>query len=66
MFFKQNKIFKSKHFSMITGINESKISITHISWESKCKCDDGKFISNQKWNNDKCRCKCKNLKENCM
>ena len=52
--------------SMITGINESKISTKHISCESKCKCDDRKFISNQKWNNDKCRCECKNLKENCV
>ena len=29
----------------------------------KCKFDGRKCNSNQKWNNDKCSCKCKNLKE---
>ena len=35
----------------------------HISFECKCKFGDGKCNSNQKWNNDKCRCDSKNLKE---
>ena len=48
---------------MITGINESKILTKHISWEWKCKFDGEKCNSNQKWNNNKYRCECKNLKE---
>ena len=44
---------------MITGINESKTLTKHISCECKCKFDGRKCNSNQKWNNDKCRCECK-------
>ena len=46
-------------FNIITGINKSKILTKHISCECKCKFDGGKCNSNQKWNNDKCRCECK-------
>ena len=45
---------------MITGINVSKPLTKHISCECKCKFDCRKYHSNQKWNNDKCRCECKN------
>ena len=38
---------------MITGINESKTC------ECKWKFDSRKCNSNQKWNNDKSRCRCK-------
>ena len=47
-------------FNMITGINESKALTKHISWDCKCEFDGRKCNSNQKWNNDKCRCECKN------
>ena len=43
-------------FNMITGINESKTLIKHISCECKCKFDETKSNSNQWWNNGKCRC----------
>ena len=43
-------------FSMITEINESKTLTTHISSKCKCKFDVRKYNSNQKQNNDKCRC----------
>ena len=46
-------------FNMITGINESKTLTKHISCEFKCKFDGTKCNSNQRWNNDKCRCECK-------
>ena len=46
-------------FNMITGINELKILTKHISFKFKFKFDGGKCNSNQKWNNDKCRCTCK-------
>ena len=45
--------------NIITGINESKTLTKHISCKCKCKFDSRKFNSNQKWNNDKCRCECK-------
>ena len=48
---------------MITEINESKTLTKHISWENKCRFDGRICNSNQKWNNDKCRYKCKNPKE---
>ena len=35
----------------------------HISCECNCKFDGRKFNLNQKWNNDKCRCRVKNQKE---
>ena len=44
---------------MITGMNESKILTKHISCKFKCKFDGRKCNSNQKYNNDKSRCKCK-------
>ena len=47
-------------FNMIMGINASKILTKYISCECKCKFDGRKCNSNQCWNNDKCRCECKN------
>ena len=44
---------------MITGTNESKTLTKHISGECKCEIDGRKCNLNQKWNNDKCWCKCK-------
>ena len=43
-------------FSIIKGINELKILIRHISCKCECKFYGRKCNSNQKWNNDKCRC----------
>ena len=45
--------------NMITGKNESKILTKDISCECKCEFNGRKSNSNQKWNNDKCRCECK-------
>ena len=41
-------------FNMITKINPSKTLTRLISCKCKCKFDDIKFNSNQKWNNYKC------------
>ena len=51
--------------NMITEINESKTLTKCIWYECKCKCkfDGRKYNSNQKWNNNKCWCECKNPKE---
>ena len=46
-------------FNMITGINESKILRKHILCKCKCTFDKTKWNSNQKRNNDKCRCEYK-------
>ena len=45
---------------MITEINVSKTFAKHISCDCKCKFDGTKCKSNQWWNNDRCRCECKN------
>ena len=50
-------------FNIIIGINESRILTKDISCKSKCKFDGRKWNLNQKWNNDKFRCECKNPKE---
>ena len=45
-------------FNMITGINESKTLIKHISCECECRFDGRKRKCNsgQWWNNNKCQC----------
>ena len=48
-----------RRFNMITGINESKILTKDISCECKFRLDGRKCNSDQWWNKDKCRCKCK-------
>ena len=50
-------------FNMITETNESKMLAKYISFECKSKLDGNKYTSNQKWNNDKCRCECIKLRE---
>ena len=50
-------------FNLITRTNEWKILTKDISCEYKCKFDGGKCNSNQNWDNYKCWCECKNLKE---
>ena len=51
--------------NMITVRNKSEILTKHISCKCKYKFDGRKCNSNQKWNNKKCQCECKNLKEHC-
>ena len=50
-------------FNIITGINESKILTMHISCKFKFKFYGRKWNSNQKRNNNKCWCECKNTKK---
>ena len=57
---KQNRRFKPEYFNMITGINKPKILTKYVSCKCKRKFDGEKCNSNQKWNNDKCQCECKN------
>ena len=51
---------------MITGINESKILTKHLFCECKCTFDAIEYNRNQRRNNDKCWCKCKNSEKTCM
>ena len=46
-------------FNMITGINESKTLTKHTSCKCKFKFDGNECKSDQRWNNDRCRCECK-------
>ena len=41
---------------MIARIHKVKTMIKHISCDCKCKFNSTSFMSNQKWNNDKCQC----------
>ena len=50
-------------FNMISGINELKTLTKHISCKCKRQLDSRKCNSDQKWNNGKCHCECKNTKE---
>ena len=50
-------------FNMIAGINELKTLTKHISFECEYNFDGRKCHSNQKWNNDKCRCESNNPKK---
>ena len=50
-------------FLMTKGINESKILTKNISSKCECKFDGRKWNAFQKWNNDKCKCECRNLKK---
>ena len=45
---------------MFTNINETRTLIKHISCDCKCQFDSTTSNSNQKWNNERCQCECKN------
>lgn len=53
-------------FSMITEITASKILSKHILCECKCKFPGCKCNSNQKCENDTCRCESKNPTKHCI
>ena len=46
-----------------SGTNHSKILTKNISSKGECRSDGWKSNLNQKWDNHKCRCECKNPKE---
>ena len=48
-------------FNMIAGINEFKTLTKQRSCECKCRSDGRKCNSDQWWNNEECRCECKNV-----
>ena len=47
-----------KAFNLMSRINETR----YVSWHETCKCKcrlDASVCNKQRWNNDKCSCKCK-------
>ena len=60
------KIVNVKVFNLMSGTNETR----HIEWHETCKrkwrLDANVFDNKQRWNNDKCRCECKELIDNGM
>ena len=62
-FAKMSDLAKLIWFSILTRTNEPKTLTKHISYECKSKFDGRNCNSNQKWNNHKCWCGCKYLKE---
>ena len=50
-----------KVFNLMSKTNEAR----HIKWHKTCKCkctlDASVFNNKQRWNEDKCRCECKEL-----
>ena len=47
---------------MITRTNEDKMLVKHISCDCKWKFNSLTCNSNQKWNNDECKCECKKFR----
>ena len=60
---KRNRRLKLHVFNMITGINESRTLTKHAPCKCECKFDGRKSNMDQKLNNNKCWCDCKNPKE---
>ena len=50
-------------FNMITEIKASRTLTTHTLCKCECKCDCRLYNLNQKWNNNKSHCECKNPKD---
>ena len=49
-----------KVFNLISNKNEAKAIAKHISWDCKWKFSSKTCNSNQKWNNNRFQCECKN------
>ena len=63
MSFKQKEDLNLRVFNIITRINKLKSLKKHLSYGCKSKFDSRKCYSKQKSKNNKCCCKCTNLKE---
>ena len=48
---------------MITNKDETKAVTEHISCNCKYKFNSATCNSNQRWNNEKCQCECKNYQK---
>ena len=50
-----------KLFSLVSGINETRHTEWHETCKYKCRFNSSVCNNEQRWNNDKCRCECKEL-----
>ena len=48
-----------KVFTLMSGVNETKILVQHESCKHKCGLNESVCNSKQKWNHDECRCEYK-------
>ena len=55
----KTKDINVKVFNIITRIYDAKKLVKHIQCDCKCKFNSAICNSNQKWDNNKCQCKCK-------
>ena len=60
-----NRVSVQNKTEDLNGLNELITLAKHISCECKSNFDGRKCNSNQKWNNDKCRCEFKNKRKHC-
>ena len=66
MYSKRNKKTKTinvKVLNMITNKNEGKAITKHIFCDCKCKLNNATCNSNQKWNNKRWLCECKDYRK---
>ena len=57
---KETKHINVKAFNMITNEDEAKAMTKHVSCDCKCKFNSTTCNSKQIWNNETCKCECKN------
>ena len=50
-----------KVFHLMSRINETRHIEWHEMWKCKCRLDASVCNNKQRWNEDKCRCECKEL-----
>ena len=63
---KKTQDLNSSVFNMLTGINNWKTLVKHILLKCVYRFDGRKSNSNQKRNNNRYWCECKNLREHCL
>ena len=50
-----------KVFNLVSGTNETRRIECHETCKCKCKFEHSVCNNKQRWNDDKCRCECKEL-----
>ena len=55
------KSINIKVFNLMSKTNETRHAYWHETFTCKCRLDASVYNDNQRWENDKCRCECKEL-----
>ena len=50
-----------KVFNLVSGTNETRLVEWHETCKCKCRLNSSVYNNKQRWNDDKCRCECKEL-----